>query len=196
MKKTKRLATKPLDWKEAKKVMLFLESEKDYHSLLMVSVGFFTGYRIADILSLKYSDFQADHLEVTERKTSKQRAIQVIPELRRIVELCQKELKKKDDHFLFTSMRYNSNKPISKVSGIARVRTALTKAGVKAKRLTAHVLRKTFALRYFELMREAHGDERALIELSDILNHASAKVTREYLGLSEKAKADIFAKFA
>jgi len=45
-------------------------------------------------------------------------------------------------------------------------------------------------------MREEHGDERALIELSDILNHASTKVTREYLGLSEKAKADIFAKFA
>lgn len=197
MKTKKKNATKPIDWKDAKKAMLYLESEKEYHSLLILAAGFYTGYRISDILKLKYLDFSQDFLDITEKKTSKQRSVQVIPELRRVVSLCQKELKKKDDHFLFTSMRYISNNPIHVATGIERVKSALTKAGVKANKLTGHVLRKTFALRYFLLaQKKGLGEERALIELSDMLNHASTKVTRDYIGLSERLKADIFADFA
>jgi len=196
MKKTKSNATRPLRWIEARKVMLFLENEKDYHHLLIVSIGFYTGYRITDILSLKYSDFKGEYLDITERKTSKQRAVKIIDELRRIVTLCQTALKKKDKHFIFTRMRFNSDKPISTEAGIERIAKALTKAGVQAKKKTGHVLRKTFALRYFELAKEAVGEERALIELSDMLNHASKKVTRMYLGLSEQVQQDIFDSFA
>ena len=85
---------------------------------------------------------------------------------------------------------------ISKESEIARVKKAFEKAGVKLKKGTSHVLRKTFALRYYNLASEQVGDQRALIQLSEMLNHDSAKTTRTYIGISEKIEADIFANFA
>ena len=198
MKKTRTNATKPLDWKEAKKAMLFLENEKEYHYLIILAIGFYTGYRLADIIEMKYLDFTDDKefLEIQERKTSKQRPIKILPELRRIVQLCKQELKKKDSYYIFTRMRFNSNIPISKESGIARVKKAFEKSGVQLKKGTSHVLRKTFALRYYNLASEQVGDQRALIQLAEMLNHDSTKTTRAYIGISEKMEADIFTNFA
>lgn len=53
---TNKRSTKPLDWKEAKKALLLLESEERYHDLLILAGGFYTGYRIGDMLELKYKD--------------------------------------------------------------------------------------------------------------------------------------------
>ena len=198
MKKTRKNATKPLDWKEAKKAMLLLESEKDYNNLILLAIGFYTGYRLSDILKMKYSDFadSNEYLEIEEQKTSKQRPVKILPELRRIVKLCQQELKKKDSYFIFTPIRYNSNEPIKTVAGIRRVSKAFKNAGLNLKKGTSHVLRKTFSLRYYNLAREQVGEQRALIQLAEMLNHDSAKTTRAYIGVSEKIEADIFANFA
>ncbi len=192
----KKRTTKPLKWKEAKKALLFLESEEKYHYLLIIAVGFYTGYRISDMLELQYQDFQQKMLNITERKTSKQRPIPVINDLRRIVELCQEKLKRKSAHYLFIRTRFFSNQPITKAAAITRIRKALQFAGIKGKHLTAHTLRKTFALRYYELARETEGDYRALNELSKQLNHSSTDVTRRYIGLEEQVVQNIFDNFA
>ena len=62
--------------------------------------------------------------------------------------------------------------------------------------MTAHTLRKTFALRYYELARETEGDYRALNELSKQLNHSSTDVTRRYIRLEEQVVQNIFDNFA
>lgn len=191
----KKRTTKPLQWKEAKKVLLFLEAEKKYHYLLITAVGFYTGYRISDMLELKYEDFTKAILDITERKTSKQRPVPVIAELKRIVQLCQVALKRKDAHYLFVRTRFFSNQPISKAAAITRIRKALQFGGIKGKHLTAHTLRKTFALRYYELARATEGDYRALNELSKQLNHASTDITRRYIGLEEQVVQNIFDNF-
>jgi len=197
MNKKRANATKPLDWGEAKKGMLLLENQKDYHSLLLVAIGFYTGYRLSDILILKYSDFAEgkENLIVTEKKTGKQRVIPILPQLRRIVQLCQKALNKKDEYFIFTRIRFNSSKPINVAAGIDRVKKAFRLAGFEVKKDTSQVLRKTFAVRFFELAKKEFGEEIALIKLSKILNHATLNASRTYIGLSEKIEADIFKKF-
>ncbi|MCR9290966.1 MAG: tyrosine-type recombinase/integrase, partial [Bacteroidetes bacterium] len=72
----KERTTKPLDWKEAKKCLAYLESKKEYNLLLTFAVGIHTGFRVSDLLELKYGDFSNDKevLNIQERKTSKQRA--------------------------------------------------------------------------------------------------------------------------
>jgi integrase len=185
--------TKPLKWKEAKKCISFLESEKQYHYLLTLAVGFYTGYRVSDLLELKYNDFQNDVLDITERKTTKQREIKVFPELRRIVELCQKAFYKKDTDYIFIRARFVTNTPISKAGFINRVRDSLDFCGVKYKNASAHTLRKTFALHYYTLMETRLGSHRALIETAKQLNHASIDVTRRYIGIDETTKNEVLA---
>lgn len=194
MNKNKR-TTRPISWKEMKKGLLLLEQDEKWEYLLIVSVGIFTGYRIGDMLELKFSDFNREILDITERKTTKQRQVKIIDELRRIVILCQDKLKRKDEHYLFIRERFFANKPISVVSGIARIRKALQYAGIKGKHLTAHALRKTFALRYYQLMSETEGDYRALSELSKQLNHANTDTTRRYIGIEEKVIENVFENF-
>jgi len=193
MKNTR--ATKPLKWKRAKKVLLLLEAEKEYHYLLIVAVGFYTGYRLSDLLKLKYSYFKNDKLRITEDKTSKQRPVPIVSELRRIVQLCQEQLKRKDEHYLLVRTRFFTNQPITKAAAITRIRKALESSGIRGKHLSAHTLRKTFALRYYELARATEGDYRALNELSKQLNHASTDTTRRYIGLEEQVVQNIFDNF-
>ena len=185
--------TKPIQWKEAKKCLAYLESEKQYHFLLTLAIGFYTGYRVSDLLELKYSDFQKDLLHIRERKTTKQRDLPVFPEIRRIVEWCRTEQLKQEDDFIFTRARYRSRQPITKAAFINRVKAAFEFCGLKFKNISAHTLRKTFALHYYSLMEKRVGSHRALIETAKILNHSNVEVTRRYIGIDEVTKEEVLA---
>jgi integrase len=193
MKNIKRRETKPLSWKEAKKCLAYLESEKQYHLLLTFAVGIHTGFRVSDLLELKFGDFSEnkDVLDIRERKTSKQRSIKIFSELRMIVAICKDALKKSDNDYLFTRARYRVNKPISKVSFIQRVKDTLDFCGVKYETAAAHTLRKTFALHYYKMFESRVGSHRALIETAKQLNHASTDVTRRYIGIDETTKQEV-----
>ncbi len=56
--------------------------------------------------------------------------------------------------------------------------------------IKSHSLRKSFGRRVFEVN---DNSELALILLSDILNHTSAKTTKAYLGIRDKEIADVYA---
>ena len=58
-----------------------------------------------------------------------------------------------------------------------------------ASTIKSHSLRKSFGRRVFEVN---DNSERALILLSDILNHTSAKTTKVYLGIREKEIQDVY----
>lgn len=187
--------TAPLKWNEATLILQKLESEKKYNDLLLLSVGFFTGYRIGDILKAKYSDFNGRTLDIKESKTKKQRSIIIIDELRRIVNLCKKELNRKDEYYLFTNTRYNTNKPITVHTAIQRIKKILSYYKVQNTVLSSHTLRKTFALRYYEHYKKVVGSDRAMIALSKILNHSSTETTRTYICIDTEIEKDIFDTF-
>lgn len=135
-------------------------------------------------------------MEIEEHKTSKQRPVPILPELRRIVELCWKG-RRKPENYLFVRTRFYSDKPISKPALIQRVKDAFEIAGIRnAGNLGAHTLRKTFGVRWFEASKEnGMSEERVLIELSQNFNHASTEVTRRYIRLSEAAQVDVWNNF-
>lgn len=187
--------TKPLKWNRAKQTLLLLEAEEMYHELLILAVGYYTGLRIGDMLKLKYADFDHDRLIVSEQKTSKQRDIPVIYNLKRIVTLCKKKIGKQYNDYLFVRKRVNQRKHISLDAGIKRITGALTYCNVVGRHLTGHTLRKTFALRYYELTCELVGDYRALNELSKQLNHSSTDITRRYIGIDSEVEREVFANW-
>jgi integrase len=190
---------KPLAWTAAKKALTNLEKKGEYQNLALLAVGFYTGLRISDILQRKFIDFlKADTITVTEQKTKKERTIQITQTLKNIVQACKVELKKKDQDFIFTNNRYKSNKPITAAAAITRINQSLVSCGFsedKSGNLSGHTLRKTFALRYYELAANEVGEFRALSELSKILKHSNIEVTRRYICLDKQTQANIFTNF-
>ena len=190
------IETSPLKWTSAKKNMLLLEKEEQWHFLLLLAIGFYSGYRLDDIRHLKYSDFEGEELNISERKTTKQRAVPIIGEFRRIVKLCQEKLNRPDDHYLIVRSRFRINKPLGKHSVIERLKSALRYCGIEDKKIGMHTLRKTFALRYFEILKSDVGEQRALIALRKQLNHTDVNTTRRYIGLAQSTQRDVFENFA
>lgn len=190
------IETSPLKWTEAKKIMLFLEKEEQWHYLLLVTIGFYSGYRLDDVRHLKYKDFTSEVITLSEGKTTKQRVVPIVGELRRIVKLCQEQLRYMDDHYLIVRSRFRINKPLGKHSVIARLKSALRYCAIEDKKIGMHTLRKTFALRYFELLQKDVGEQRALIALRKQLNHTDVNTTRRYIGLAQSTQRDVFENFA
>ncbi len=186
---------KPLEWKEVRKMLLFLEGVEAYHHLLIIAVGVFTGFRISDMLTLKYEDFQQDILN-GKRKMTTQKSIPITVELRRVVNLCQLRLKRKDNSHLFVRSRFRSNKPISRAAANTRIQEAFEYVGIQGVQLPGHTLRKTFALRYFNLCRKEKGDYWAINAVSNLLNHTDTDVTCRYIGLENPiVYEDVFNDF-
>lgn len=189
---------KPIEWTRAKKALEKLEKAGDYNGLLLLAAGFYTGFRIGDILTLKFGDFGGKVLTVTEEKTGKVRTIEIMDTLRAVVAQCKKQLKKKDTDHLFTRLRYTDNKPITTAAAITRIRETLERCGFSESKdgnLSAHTLRKTFALRYFDVMQNEVGEYRALSELAKQLNHSNTEITRRYICVDKQTVSEVFAKF-
>ena len=186
---------RPLKWKEARKMLLFLEGVEAYHHLLIVAVGVFTGFRISDMLTLKYENFQQDTLS-SKRKMTTQKPIVIAAELRRIVNLCQLRLKRKDNNYLLVRSRFRSNKPISRAAANTRIQEAFEYTCIHGIQLPGHTLRKTFAFRYFNLCRKEKGGYWAINEVAHLLNHTDTDITCRYIELEPIVYNDVFDNFS
>lgn len=185
--------TKPIKWDRAMECLDSFSDNEMWHELAICSMGFYTGFRMVDYLGLTYSDIlDKKELIIQEQKTGKIRKVTIKEELQKYIRMAMQGLRKKKDHYIFVRSRFNQNKPISKQAAITRVKNALSFCGVKHKQLGTHTLRKTFALKYYELVSGRHGENRALDQLRKILNHANVQTTRMYIGIEEKELQDIF----
>ena len=181
----KNKTTSPLTWIEATKAIDYLEKKRKWHELLLIAVGCYTGYRLADLFKLRYQDFEGDNISVVAQKTGKVRKVRIYARLKDIVKKCQKQLKRKREHHLFVRSRFFSDKPISRMAAITRIKQGFNFAGIEREMLSGHTLRKTYALRKFEGLKEKIGEYRALNEVRRDLRHATVDVTRRYLGIPE-----------
>ena len=71
-----------MDWDEAMDLVRNLYRDGNYTMSLLVATGCFTGLRVSDILSLRYSDLFSREFEIIEKKTRKRRTIRVNADLR------------------------------------------------------------------------------------------------------------------
>ena len=180
-----------IEWDKVQSLILKLERDGDWQFALLFAIGSFTGLRISDILSLKWNDLlNQDTLQLVEKKTKKHRKISINPQLQKIItRIYRKHIGTNSEELVFLSPRHTGTLTVQyinrKLKQIA-VKYRITKDPSSIK---SHSFRKSFGRRVFEIN---DNSERALILLSDILNHTSIKTTKIYLGIRDQEIEDVY----
>lgn len=188
MKKT---TTAPLKWTTAQKLLAVMREEADSETRLLLALGFYTGLRISDILQLQWRDIMGDTLEVMERKTQKHRHITINPKLKKIIsQTFQQQQPDFLNDYIFKGKRGpNGNKPLTVVGANNRIKAVFKKYDIRTQNPSSHTLRKTFALRVYEVNNRS---EDALILLSEMFNHSSIAITRKYIGITPQRIKNVY----
>jgi integrase len=160
-----------LDQEKCAQIEKILHERHPRYGLLW-ALGIFTGLRISDLLSLKVQDTKTKLLHIREKKTGKERLIELEPEMLERIRHYVRLFGLQKGDFLFFSAATRTHKPISR----QWFNIILTKAGlhVEIKHVSAHSMRKTTAC---EIFRSTGQIEH----VRKILNHKHKSTTEIYL---------------
>ena len=146
------------------------KNERDY---MMFILGINSGLRISDILPLRVSDAKRQYFSMREKKTGKQKRLDMTPSLKRELKTYVEE--KEDYEFLFKS-REGINKPIGRSMAYKILRDAAEYVSIDE--IGTHTLRKTFGYHFYKQTKDV-----ALLQ--KIFNHNSPSVTLRYIGIEQ-----------
>ena len=179
-----------IEWNLLQSLTRKLERDGDWKFCLLITVGMYTGLRISDILSLHWKDIlDKDFVEITEKKTGKQRKISLNPTLKDTLQR------------ITTKIHFNPDKPIflndRKTKTMSRqwVNDKLKRLVIRYEvvkdptTIKSHSIRKSFGRRVWE---NSERSEKGLIMLNEIFNHSSIRTTKIYLGIREKEISDVY----
>lgn len=174
----------PLIWDDMKKLVKWLEADREYRFALLIALGCSTGFRISDLLTLRWTDLlDQSGVSIEEQKTGKIRYMPVAPQAQKMIENAYKASDSPNmNELVFTGKRAKGAFSIQYVNRKLKAIKAQYPFRMRGQ-FSTHSLRKTFGKRYFDL---ANDKGRALIKLSKLLNHSSPEVTREYIGLEAR----------
>lgn len=147
--------------------------EKSERNYIMFLVGINSGLRISDILPLRVSDAKRPYFSLREKKTKKQKRIDMTPTLRK--ELLVYIEGKEDYEYLFAS-RKGINKPIGRSMAYKILREAAEY--VSLDEIGTHTLRKTFGYHFYKQSKD-------VAMLQEIFNHSSPNITLKYIGINQ-----------
>ena len=175
---------------EIEKIKQYFLDRKEYRNHCLFIVGITTGYRIGDLLQLKFCDFfnqdysYKDELDIFEQKTKKRRKMPITENIKNALELYIRHDKGFYlDRFVFKSQK-GQNSPLDSSSA----RKIFNDMAIDLKlpyHCSTHFLRKTFAYWFLQIHK---NDMTALATLQDILNHSSEKMTLKYCGIEKERK--------
>ncbi|MBA7555743.1 Tyrosine recombinase XerD [subsurface metagenome] len=167
---------------------------KNPRDFLLFTLGINTGLRISDLLKLKVEDVQdergkiKEYLDLTEKKTKKQRLIYLNDEARLALEYFLDKTGIYDlGRYLFISDKTKINKPISRIRAWQLIQSWCREAGIKT-RIGTHTLRKTMGYQ----MRIAGV---AIEIIQEVLGHQSISMTKRYLGITDDEVTKAFKNF-
>ena len=180
-----------VDWNSITTLILKLERDKNWKFSILITIGIYTGLRISDILSLRWSDLlNKDSLGITEMKTKKFRIVSLNHQLQEIVSRIYKTQKISNPDTLIFLNRWGT-----KAIRTQYVNSTLKKLFIKYKvtkdgtGISAHSLRKSFGRRIWEVNQNS---EKSLVILSEVLKHASVATTKIYLGIREEEISEVY----
>lgn len=182
--------TSYMEWSDFLSFILRLEKNEEYKFCLLVAIGVFTGLRISDLLSLKYTDIvNKDFLSVQEKKTKKVRSIKINQDLKLIIGRIVGKIEPKDfNQYVFIN-KYGT-KPIDKSYVNVKLKELFKKYRVKiGGNVSTHTFRKTLGRRVVELNNYS---EKSMILLMDLFGHSSQAITKRYLGIREQEIHDVY----
>lgn len=179
---------------------------KDYkrawaRNKLYFCLGVFSGFRVSDLLELTWQDlFEKDgttyrrEVGIKEQKTGKIKEFYNTTASKKYIEEYVEEFHPdttKDD-FVFTNRQ---GKQLSRQSIEDFIKEATNAVGLQGNYST-HTVRKTYAYQYYIVMHNEYGDQFALAEVQDMLNHLHTGTTLRYLGLDRQRRRNNMERFA
>jgi integrase len=179
-----------LEWDTFVSLITRLENKGEYKFCLLISTGVFTGLRISDLLTLKYTDLiNKDILTIREKKTKKVRTIKINPDLSILVERIYKKLNLSNpNQFIFLN-RFG-NKPIDKSYVNTKLKEVFSKNRIKVDgNVSSHLFRKTLGRRVMEINNYSN---ESLVLLMELFGHSSMSITKRYLGIRQQEINDIY----
>lgn len=181
-----------IEWNTIQTLILKLERDGDWKFALLFAIGTYTGLRIGDILTLKWNDLVGQEiLQIVEQKTKKGRKITLNAQLQQIItRIYNAQHNIVPDELIFMNRWRTGAITVQYVNHKLKQVAAKYKVTKDHTKIKSHSLRKSFGRRVFE---NNDNSERSLILLSDILNHASVKTTKIYLGIRDKEISDVYA---
>jgi integrase len=189
-KKGTTTTTSYMEWNDFVSLITRLEKDEDYKFSLLISTGVFTGLRISDLLTLKYSDFvKKDVLKITEKKTGKVRSIKINKDLHQIIDRIIVKLNINDLNTLIFVNRYGT-KSIDKSYVNVRLKEIFKRYRIKVGgNISTHTFRKTLGRRVMEVNNYSN---ESLVLLMELFGHSSMGITKRYLGIREQEIHDVY----
>lgn len=149
---------------------------------LMLVLGFNTGLRISDLVSLKVGDIRGrEDFVVLEGKTQKERQVHLKWSVRKKLDELLKD-RKPEEYALQSRQRDKGNggaRPISTQRALDIIKVIAGRAGYEG-HVGCHTMRKTYAWSVYD----ASGENLSLLQKT--LNHSSQAVTMHYIGIDQK----------
>ena len=158
------------------KELMQVKSSRNFGFYIIVAIN--TGLRIGDILKITKNDFESGYKDFREGKTKKTKRLdfnkKITDAFAEITCIGQK---------VFTSTHnstFSSQQINRKLKQVFKY---------KRKNISSHSLRKSFGRRVYESNGEC---ESTLVKLSQMFNHSSVAVTRDYLDITQEEIKDIY----
>ena len=179
-----------LDWNDFISLITRLEKDENYKFCLLISIGVFTGLRISDLLTLKYSDLlNSETFYIREKKTQKQRSIKVNKDLKDIVSRIVQKSKVIDLEQLIFINKYGT-KSIDKSYVNVKLKEIIKMYRIRLDgNVSTHTFRKTLGRRVMEVNNYSN---ESLILLMDLFGHSSMSITKRYLGIREQEIHNVY----
>ena len=179
-----------IEWDRLQSLTQKLERDGDYKFTLLITIGMYTGLRISDILSLHWKEIlDKDWVEITEKKTGKQRKISINPNLKDTLQRLTTKIHPDPEQPIFLNDR--GTKVISRQFVNDKLKRLVKRYEVvkDSTKIKSHSIRKSFGRRVWE---NSERSEKGLIMLNEIFNHSSIKTTKIYLGIRDKEIQDVY----
>lgn len=179
-----------MEWDTFVSLITRLEKNEEYKFCLLISIGVFTGLRISDLLSLKYSNLIGkDLLNLTEKKTKNVRTIKLNPDLTSLVErIFRKQNLTNVNQPIFIN-RFGT-KVMDRSYVNVKLKELFSKNRIKIDgNISSHLFRKTLGRRVMELNNFSN---ESLVLLMELFGHSSMSITKRYLGIRQQEINDVY----
>jgi integrase len=175
----------PINWDDAKRLIREArhnyEQSGDFLPLVIFLLGFNTAFRIAELQRITWNMVLDGRVRLYT-KGGARREVPISGQLREELMFIYK--RSNPDRFWpvlhYPSHRRKEGSPVSVAGSIKIITRYFDKLGLEGTP-TNHMMRKTFAMRMYELLGK---NEDALIKVSVLLSHRDTYQTRVYLNMS------------
>lgn len=163
------------DNKKIHEIMKYLKDSNERNYILFM-LGIYTGLRISDLLLLRVRQVRnKKQISLRERKTGKQRIIELNSELKKALEEYCKG--KNGKEFLIKS-RKGSNSPIGRIQAYNILKEVADHFDLN--NIGCHTMRKSFGYHFYKQTKD-------IVTLQQIFNHDHPSITLKYIGINQEA---------